>query len=61
MRWQNKVKGERRIKTKFLLFPLTISRETRWLEYATMEEKYCDYALRKWIPIKFIDEDTKTS
>ncbi len=33
-------KGDTKIETKFLWFPLTINNEKRWLEKATYELKY---------------------
>jgi hypothetical protein len=32
--------GDKRIKRRFLLFPLCINGETRWLEIATWQEEY---------------------
>ena len=42
MRWKKeKTKdGETRIINKFLIFPKTINRETRWLEKASWVEKW---------------------
>lgn len=57
-RWQTKTE------TKFLLFPLRLENETRWLEKATIEyecqqfvpfgdDRY--YPRLGWFPIKFVD------
>lgn len=54
--------SKRKIKTKFLWWPITIDGETRWLETATIEYKVdwkYDLFLDKyyyWSPIKFINE-----
>ena len=44
MRWKQKSKrkivtGDRRIRGVFLLFPMLLEREWRWLEMATIEEE----------------------
>ena len=61
--WNNK----RKIKTKFLWWPITIDGETRWLETATI--KYAvgydwDFVNNKyyyWAPLNFIDNETTTN
>lgn len=61
MRWQSEKEpeyGDKRIKTKFLLFPIEINREVRWLEKATYKETYCynnEYQFHEWVPSKWID------
>jgi hypothetical protein len=45
MKWFEKTKkqplnGDKRIITKFLWFPLTISKETRWLEVASIQQHW---------------------
>lgn len=42
MKWRSKKPqiGDRRIVTRFLLFPKRINREVRWLEKTTWEESY---------------------
>jgi len=58
--WNNK----RKIKTKFLWWPITINGETRWLETATIEYGVgYDYDLLAgkyyyWAPLNFIDNET---
>ena len=56
--------GDKRIRTKFLFFPVTIGLETRWLETATFEEVWAIgwvnrtfLDLDEWIKIRFIDPD----
>ena len=34
--------GKRRVKTWFAVVPVTIKRETRWLEYVTVSQEYTD-------------------
>jgi hypothetical protein len=61
--WNNK----RKIKTKFLWWPITIDGETRWLETATIEYRvdYDDDLFNSkyyyWAPINFIDNETTTN
>jgi hypothetical protein len=68
MRWTNKepLINDKRIKSKFLLFPKTINEETRWLERADWIEKFVAVYVYKteieetpnkyfWLPIKWID------
>jgi hypothetical protein len=43
MRWRRPEQSSTRIRTRFLLFPLTIRGQTRWLEKATWEEKVIYY------------------
>lgn len=45
MRWTQKEKqyasnGDKRIVKRFLLFPLTLNNETRWLEFVEIEQSY---------------------
>lgn len=53
MRWQEPKLGDTRIQTKFLLLPLTIGYETRWLERASWKEVYHSSGL--WLPIKWME------
>lgn len=58
MRWNNKTTdvGGLKVNSGFLLFPMTLEGETRWLEFATWTEEYiqvamdgeCDYF---WSPV----------
>lgn len=53
----------KKIKTKFLWWPVSIDGETRWLETATIQyrvltENFYDYY---WSPINFIDNETTTN
>lgn len=53
MRWKKKPKtpypknGETRSRKVFLLFPLTLNYETRWLEFAWIAERYV-YGYARW-------------
>jgi hypothetical protein len=55
--------SKRKIKDKFLWFPVTINGETRWLEKATIEYRVdCERDLVDnkyyfWKPINFIEEN----
>ena len=55
--------GNIRILTKFLLFPMTINNEFRWLELASFEQKLClDYGGDwYWENIKWINQKTLQS
>lgn len=71
MRWYTKKKLQREYlsgvvkqKSKFLWFPVTINKETRWLEKVTIEYKV-DYELESWAtdnrkyfwkPIRFVND-----
>lgn len=69
--WNYGENGEIRRHTKFLLFPLSIGKETRWLETVTVEYKaqwyeitkilgtkiLCSYNKLRWEPIAFIDKN----
>ena len=62
MKFINKnVVGNKRIKSKFLWFPLSINNITRWLEKAKWEEEYICYGFTEdtyaWIPAKWLDID----
>lgn len=54
MRWyKHKPKmGDKKIVTKFALFPIEIDNEVRWLEKVTIE---MEYGITMWHPMKFID------
>jgi hypothetical protein len=48
--------GDRRIVTKFLLFPIVIDNEFRWLEKVKIEQKYILSPFGySWINKRFID------
>lgn len=67
MRWDEKVKpevGDARRRTKFLLFPLTVDGESRWLEVCTFLEVYREnirdgheetQIIRYWEPTAWCD------
>lgn len=56
MRWYlyNHREGETRIIKRFLLFPTEIKNEVRWLEIATIYQKYL--RIGGWRDVKFIDQ-----
>lgn len=41
--WEGFDRGDKRTVTRFLWFPLTIDKETRWLETASYEEEVTQY------------------
>lgn len=44
MRWAKNSKiGNTKTKHKFLLWPITIGGETRWLEFATIKYEYMEH------------------
>ena len=60
MRWTDKRNkaGDVCERFGFLLFPKTIRYETRWLEWATWQEKYYQGANHQgWMEERWIDED----
>lgn len=62
MRWSEHREGDKKIVKKFLLLPLTINYETRWLETVTIECRYKEYFYDCWVPIRFLDNmEEKTS
>jgi hypothetical protein len=53
MRWLKPEDGIKRVRTKFLWFPKTIYKETRWLETAAWKERYrADYS--RWKPFEWV-------
>lgn len=58
MRWQEPKPAELRTFRRFLWLPLTINYQTRWMETATFEERYCDYA-ECWFGVRWLDSDNK--
>ena len=65
MRWQEKPwpklpsSGDERTRSRFLLFPICINMEYRWLEHAEWVERYSySYALmgyRGWVPVRWLN------
>lgn len=47
--------GDTKVKKKFLLFPVIIDKELRWLETATIKYEF-NFIYEKWYPIEFINE-----
>ena len=61
MKWHHKpwpVSGDRRTLTRFLLLPMRIGMETRWLVKATWEEFYMEglFDRGRWFRHKWCDE-----
>lgn len=54
MRFYQPKPDDKRIKTKFLLFPKTIWYETRWLERAAWEQRFI---FGCWCDIKWVDDE----
>lgn len=40
MRWTSPKLGDKRIRSRFLIFPKRLQSQWRWLEYACWEEEY---------------------
>jgi hypothetical protein len=49
---------QHRIIRRFLWWPVSIGHETRWLEFAEIEQRYCGLinAAESWEPIRFINQ-----
>ena len=47
MRWTKPKYGDIKIKRKFAIIPISIDRETRWLEWVTVKYVYCDRIRRR--------------
>jgi len=60
MRWTPPKDGDIRVRTRFLIFPLTLNGETRWLERVTIKEIFQrSYDGSWWYPVAWVDEETK--
>ena len=58
MRFDRPYYHEHRTRRWFALLPVTCGRETRWLDWVTVEQHYLPYAyLFAWHNEKFIDEE----
>lgn len=60
MRWKRKTKPkhrDKRVVRRFLWFPRTFNDETRWLEFANLEQIYLgrEYQYRGWRTARFKD------
>lgn len=58
MRWRYNYPRHLDVRTvrRFLFIPLTVNDITRWLEYATIEQKYiCSWDGGSWYNIKWVD------
>jgi len=56
MRWKIKPaknNGELRSKKRFLLFPMCIEKEWRWLEIAEWTEKYTSFDSGNWETVRY--------
>lgn len=63
MRWKEPSVGDVKVLTKFLLLPLEINFETRWLETATIKYVYVSGhvdSYNYWRPIEFLDNEGET-
>lgn len=64
MKWKKRCYGDKKIITKFLLFPKCINGEYRWLEKAVFEQEYDNYKydflfdIGGWVSTKWIDIKT---
>lgn len=49
--------GDKRIIRKFLLKPVTIGRETRVMEWATVRQEYKNFGpeSEEWVNVEFVD------
>lgn len=58
MRWFDKKLGITRIRCKFLLFPVCIDGEHRWLERARWLEQYIEFGYdNTWARIRWLPSD----
>ena len=55
MKWKTPKSGDKRIVSKFLLFPREINNEVRWLEKVKIEQEYDRGCLLGWWDIKWAD------
>ena len=48
--------GQHRVIHRFLWWPVTIGNETRWLEFAEIEQRYCGAPDGStWEPLRFVN------
>lgn len=60
VKWEKNVTGHKRVIRRFLLFPTTIEYETRWLEWAFIEQRYSDpIYFRRWKNDRWADWKTE--
>ena len=58
MRWKKPNVGDIKTKRKFALLPICINRETRWLEWVTIEYVYgTDWHEEGWFITRFVDNE----
>lgn len=68
MKWIEPKSGDIKTKRKFALLPITIGKETRWLEWVVVQYRFSDFDLHSdpvthrvyryygWMEEKFIDK-----
>ena len=52
--------GDRRVIKRFLWFPHTIMRETRWLRTVYIEQEYYEFWLKRsalWIDLRYVYDE----
>lgn len=54
MKWSEPQQNDERIIIRFLILPLTIDYETRWLEFVKIKQRYDEYRY-KWINSRWVD------
>lgn len=66
MRWTRPCAGDEKIVRKFLLFPRSINKEVRWLQWATLKYVYQNFggwgeewSSAGWYLSEFVDEKGK--
>ncbi len=60
MRWVRPEHGDIRVRRMFAFFPMTIGRETRWLEWVRCKERYeesYDSGWRVWRVLAWVDDE----
>lgn len=57
MRWTKPKDGDVKIKRKFAILPISIDRETRWLEWVTIQYVYFDNCFDPYWKKEFVDDN----
>lgn len=62
MRWKLPTAGDTRVRKAFLLLPLAVGGERRWLEWAYILEEFTllhfkEGNMSAWQPVQFVTED----
>lgn len=55
IRWMLPSHGDKRVIKRFLILPLKINDEARWLEFAMIEQYYHTEYLKRWRNERFIN------